>query len=104
MATEDLYFIWGLSVTDRRSIFVDNSLTLFKAESPISIVVVSQGDVLGYVNLSREQDEPREMCEAIERETSDAEKELDDFWEDVDDIHSLQKEVDRYGRSSILDA
>lgn len=79
MAAEDLYFIWGLFVTDRRSIFVDNSLTLLKVESPVSIVVVSQGDVLGYVNLSREQDEPREMCEALKRETSDAEKELADF-------------------------
>lgn len=65
MVVEDLYFIWGLSVTDRRSIFVDNSLTLFKAESPVSIVVVIQGDVLGYVNLSREQDEPKELCGAL---------------------------------------
>lgn len=46
----------------------------------------------------------RDICEALEQENSDAEKELDELWMDVDALRALQKEVDHYGRPSVLDA
>lgn len=66
VAYEDLGFVWGLSATDRYSLFAP----------PISIVVVGQSDVLGSGEVSREQDEMRETCEVVERKNSDFEKEL----------------------------
>lgn len=46
----------------------------------------------------------REFCEALEHENSDAEKELAKFRANADALGSLQKEVDQYGRLSILTA
>lgn len=66
VAFEDLDFVWGLSLTDRQILFVDVSHTLFKVGSLVSIIVVGQDDILGSIELSRERDELRETCEAVE--------------------------------------
>lgn len=54
MATEDLTFVWSLSVADRRALFVDTSYTLFREESLVSMVVTLQDYVLGSGDISKE--------------------------------------------------
>lgn len=66
VAGEDLDFVMGFSVTDRKSFIGDVSQTLLRSRSLISIVVVGQENVMGSSKLSRERDELRESYEAFE--------------------------------------
>ncbi|CAI8592260.1 unnamed protein product [Vicia faba] len=70
---------------EQDSFFADASCTLFRVKSFISIVVVGHDDVLGSHEHSREQDELRERCEALEQENHDTEKELDKLRENAND-------------------
>lgn len=102
MVFEDLDFVLGLSAIDRKSLFADVSLTLFRARSLVSILVVSQDNFLGSDDLSRERDKRKERCEALEWKNSYTYKELVELWENVVIVNSLQEEVDWYGRPSTL--
>lgn len=43
------------------------------------MVAIGQDDVLGYCNLSMEQDKLKEKCKTLERENFATEKELDEL-------------------------
>lgn len=62
------------------------------------MVAAIQDDVLGSIDLSRERDELRERCEALEHKFFDAEKELAKLRVYADVVNSLQENVDQYGR------
>lgn len=79
VAAEDLDFIRDLSATERRGFFAYASCTLFRVRTLISIVVVDQDDVLGFSEISREQDDLGERCEVLEQQNYDAEKELSEL-------------------------
>lgn len=90
--------------TDRRSLFEDTSLTLFRTKSIVFIVVASHGDVLGSSELSRERDELGERCEALKRENSDVENELNGLRANDNAFGNLQEQVNQYGKLSYLAA
>lgn len=102
MASKDLDVVWGLSITDTYGLFAYALHTLFRFKSLVYVVVAGQEDILGSSRLSRERDELRKMCEALERKNYDVEKEFSKMWEDVDVAKYLQEEVDWYDRPSIL--
>lgn len=82
--------------------FADASCTLFRVEFLVSMVAVVQDDVLGSGKLSRELDELREKCEALERGSYEDENVLGKLWEKAKSTNSLWKEVNWYGLPSTL--
>ncbi|CAI8593863.1 unnamed protein product [Vicia faba] len=55
----------------------------------VSMVAVGQDDVLGYGDFSKEQDELKEKCEALECSNFKAKKELAELWEKTESTESL---------------
>lgn len=66
------------------------------------MVAVIEDDILGSGDLSREWDEMKEKCEALEWENSELDKEFIELWVKSDLSNSLQGEVDRYGSLSLM--
>lgn len=66
VATKDLDIIKDLSATNRMVLFADASRTLFRIGSLISIIDVSQDDVLDSEQLSKERGELKERYEVVE--------------------------------------
>lgn len=92
----------GVSETDWCNLFAYASHTFFRVGSLVFMVAAIQDDVLGSRDLSRERDELRERCEALDHKFFDAEKELAKLRADADVVNSLQENVDQYGRPFIL--
>lgn len=53
------------------------------------MVAIGQDDVLGYCNLSMEQDKLKEKCKTLERENFATEKELDELRTKVELVDSF---------------
>lgn len=70
--------------------------------SLISMVADGQDHVLGSSDLSRKRDELKEKCETLERDNSEAEKELPNLQTKVKFADSLREEVDWYAFQSTL--
>lgn len=105
MSTKGLDLVRGLSVNDRWGLFIDVSLTLFRAESLISIVVVGQDDVMGSSKPLKERNEMKERCKGHKQNYFDAEKELLSFERMLMlALRSLKEEVYRYVQPSLLGA
>lgn len=65
VSTEDLAFVWSLSLADRQGFFADSSRIPFRDESLVLMVFAGQDNVLGSSDLSREQDGLKEKCEIL---------------------------------------
>lgn len=72
VANEDLAFFRSLYVIDWQGLFVYTS----HAGSLVSMATIGQDDVIGYGDLSRERDELKDKCEALEHGNAEVEKEL----------------------------